>query len=322
MTDSQIMEKYHLSSRGLKSLFRKLLDSQAITPFEYTEWAGLFGRSVDLNDVRIFNRETLDFRMPVHEAGNLKNKGQILNLSETGLGVWGIPTEVGQAKTLIIPVTGAPVAVMARCHWKKEDRERGESVAGFEIANVLHGNWENLVQRIQKLIQKRRGQPARSIESAPTNDPDRFEAAHDEPRPKTQYAMTPESTPRAPVGDFQGTETKPPDIPTRSHERADDRTMTEQPSLEFMEQCLDSDNYFILFTTSLRHLAFIMNPMSFAELTPETRKELLGKVKEKNTNMVSDLRRKAKAFEQAIVNSALLADTIIRQQFGYANERR
>lgn len=308
ITDSQIMTKYHLSSRGLKSLFRKLLDSQAITPFEYTEWAGFFGNSVELNDVRLFNRETLDFQLPVHEAGNLRIKGQILNLSETGIGVWGIPTEVGQDKTLMVPVKGATVVAVARCHWKKVGQRPGESVAGFEIVKVLQGNWESLVQRIQLLIQKRREHAASWLESAPGADPAGFEATQDEQLSTGHHWMTPESTPRAHVHDSRATETKPPEIPTRSYVPADDRDIPEPPSLEFMEQCLEGDNYFILFTTSLNHLAFVMNPLSFAELSPETRQELLVKVKKKNTSMVSDLRRKAKAFEQAIVNSALLAN--------------
>ena len=34
MSDSQLMEKHSLSSKGLQSVFRKLVDAKAITPRE------------------------------------------------------------------------------------------------------------------------------------------------------------------------------------------------------------------------------------------------------------------------------------------------
>jgi len=309
ITDSQIMTKYHLSSRGLRSLFRKLLDSGAITPFEYTEWACFFGKSVELNEVRVFNRDILDFHLPVHEAAQPSVKGQVLNLSETGIGTWGIPAKVGQTKTLLIPVKTNFVVVEAKCQWTKVGKAGRDTIAGFEIAGVVQGDWDRLVKRVQELIRKRR---KRAGKDGPADVVNQFaRGLEQEPMEQllpAEHAVGPESAVMAASEGVQAGRTGRHEPSTMPDETMESPNRAEEPSLAFLENRIEGDNYLSLFTTSRRHLAFLINPMSFVELTPETRQELLLRVKRKNTDMVSDLGKKARAVEQAILNSSLLQE--------------
>lgn len=317
VTDSEIMEKYKLSSEGLKSALRKLLDADAISPFLLTEWSQLFGDSTAMADIRLFKRCALDFYLPVYDAKDRRGKGRVINVSDSGIALSGIPATVDEYKMLAIPIKSNRLVLWTKCRWFKKQDPTGADVGGFEVLKVLKGNWEDFFQKIrarmgagadekqpiQAAEQRRPQQPGRPMDAVPPQVPpvekhgvlatDQQEGIVEEQPPVQQEAV----------------QSDEPSLPPIEPTRLEVSASAEGPSLAFVQSCIESDEFITLFTTSRQVLAFIINPMSFAEMVPETRLEMLDQVKTRGSVMIADLRKKATAFQLAIENSALLAET-------------
>jgi len=154
MSDSQLMNKHGLSSKGLQSIFKKLVDAKAIKVQE------LFNRKPDVGDdtadvanIRFVPRDCVDVPLPICDAADPKNMGTIVDVTEQGLGIRGIRTETGETKTLVFfsdrlfPV--GPFALEAQCRWVKNGRSDGQIESGFEITNISEAG----SQQLKKIIQ-------------------------------------------------------------------------------------------------------------------------------------------------------------------------
>lgn len=311
LTDTEMMEKYKLSPRGLKSAFQKMLESKALTAFEFSQWSSLFNTSQDLNDIRLFARDTLTFHLPIYDMEPPRTKGRVVNVSESGIAIGGIVAEVDEKRTFLIPVKGAPVVLEATCRWTREASDASGFLAGFDISRVPRGDWEKLEKQISDAVLKARSPHKDVPQPEPEPEPEPVIAPHPEEatEPEPVWAGEPagvvtEIVPReeeAPRPEVSGP-VSPPIVPPPADEGV-------QPSLELVRHYLDSREYPVLFTSSRPFLAYLMNPLSFAALNADARQEMLEKVREKNGIMISDLRKKARAFQMALENSALLGDS-------------
>lgn len=155
MTDSQIMEKYRLSFRGLQSALRKLLNVQAIGPEELYERLPLY-EVMTADDMRQLVRAPLEYELPVYELDNPSSEGRVGNVTEQGVGVTGIETRVGETKTLVIEAGEIAafdaITFNAQCRWVKK-KATAEYVAGFEITRITKDNLERLRQLLQGIGQ-------------------------------------------------------------------------------------------------------------------------------------------------------------------------
>jgi hypothetical protein len=151
MTDSQIMEKYRLSFRGLQSALKKLLNVQAISPEELYERLPLY-EVMTVDDMRQLVRAPLEYDLPVYEPENPSAEGRVRNITEQGVGIAGIEARVGATKTLVIEASEIAafdaITFNAQCRWVKK-KVSGEYVAGFEITRITKDNLERLRQLIQ-----------------------------------------------------------------------------------------------------------------------------------------------------------------------------
>gem|GEM_PF-322191 len=306
LTDAEMMEKYKLTPRGLKSAFQKMLDTRALTAFEFSQWSSLFNTSQNLNGIRLFARDTLTFHLPIYDTEPPRTKGHVVNVSESGIAIAGIGAEINEKKRLLIPIKGAPVVLEATCKWTREAADAKDFVAGFDIVRVPEGDWEKLESQISDAVLKARSpqKPARPPEPAP------IAAAHAEDVTEPPPSMADEPKGTAPAAVLQEQEPSParaPDLAQPAFPPPPEAE--EEPSLELVRHYLDSRQYAYLFTGSRRFLAYLMNPLSFAALTEEARQEMLEKVRERNGVMISDLRKKAKAFQLALENSSLLGES-------------
>jgi hypothetical protein len=307
MTCLEMMEKYKLSATGIQSAFKKLLATSAISPFEFTAWTALFCEPDDLNGVRLFPRNQSAFDLPIYETGDPHIKGRLVNFSATGIAVSGIEAEEGQIKTFIIPIKGAQVTFQARCRWVKSSEAPDEYLGGFEVVKVLRGNWEALGRLIASVMRRQLGlaKPCAAVpgpvgvNGGPGEQPS-------EPSPEVAGKEAPRSS-GAEIEDEAKAQT-PPEMKKAVTEPPQAATIEEGPTLEQIRACVDSDNYINLFTTGRNYLVFIMNPANFSDLSSEERDTMLGEVKQKNALVLSDLRKKAKAFQLAIEHSSLLVD--------------
>ncbi len=307
MTDSEIMKKYELSSKSLEKAFKKLLESSAISPFEFTQWETLFCKTSDLSHIRLFSRDGLDFYIPIFDTANPKVKGRVVNFSETGVSISGIEAKEGQIKTLVIPIKAGPVMFQGTCRWIRVPTSGEECVGGFEIGKILRGSWKKLSQLIATEVLRRQEQ---GKSSPPTTALAGLDDRSGEQLAKPSLRIADEEDGQArPAGiDLEATGKMPSVIKMVSATPPPSTVLEEEPTLEKIQACVDSGDYASLFTTGRNYLAFIMNPAHFAPLSSAERNEMLKNVKEKNAFMLTNLRKKARAFQLAIANSSLLVN--------------
>lgn len=153
MTETAIMEKYGLSSRGLQSTFWKLVHSGSLTWDELLAIYPNLEDSVTLQRIRKSTRNYPILSVTVYEDSNSQNRGKIRDLSDTGLGAVGISAEVGEKKRLILVpdelTDMAPFPLFAECRWFKPSGPGGLCSAGFEMMDID----EQSLATIHELVQ-------------------------------------------------------------------------------------------------------------------------------------------------------------------------
>ena len=154
MSDSQLMEKHELSYKGLQSVFKKLVDANAIRPRELFNRAPSAGDdTADVTSIRLVPRDFVEVPLPICDADDPKNIGTITDVTEKGIGIRGIRVATGETKTLVFfsdrlfPV--GPFALQAQCRWVKNGNGNGQIESGFEITNIS----ETSSQQLKKIVE-------------------------------------------------------------------------------------------------------------------------------------------------------------------------
>lgn len=158
LTDEQLMKKYSLTPKGLSMVLNKLVEIQIIS-FE-----DLQRREPDFengevysppSDFRKFERDEVDFPLPVYERENPQARGFVLNISEHGMGVRGIRSGVHETKTYVIRADEVfqvePIVCEATCRWIAPAREDRSCVGGYEVVAFLSGDFKT-VQHLMRAL--------------------------------------------------------------------------------------------------------------------------------------------------------------------------
>lgn len=151
MSDSELMEKYGLSSEGLAFALQTLMDTKVITPQE------LYGDTVLVEDVRQSPRKYLAVPVVVCESDNHENRGEVSDICEDGVGIGtvGIEAKAGERRIFEIlaeDFIGAErITFEAECRWVKKDEDSGEWSAGFSITKISEECQEDLERLIESL---------------------------------------------------------------------------------------------------------------------------------------------------------------------------
>lgn len=151
----QIMEKYQLSLKRLKSILTVLLDSETITDSELEGRVPQGDNTVDVDPQRTFRRNYLFVNLPVCEADHGSEDGYVRDITEKGLQIAGLPATVGGGKALVLkPDSFTDIGAFvleARCKWVKPATDEEESLAGFEITDISKqhiGELRNVIQTL------------------------------------------------------------------------------------------------------------------------------------------------------------------------------
>ncbi|MBI4962364.1 MAG: PilZ domain-containing protein [Desulfomonile tiedjei] len=154
MTDSELMEKFRLSIKGLQSVFRKLEAVKAIKPSElYGRFPG-FDDTIDVDQLRRELREYLELSVPIYEMERPEKIGAVRDISTKGIGARGIQATPGETKTLVIdpghffPIE--PFSFEAICRWVRREGPNRDYVGGFEITEIS----EEGEKRLQEIVSK------------------------------------------------------------------------------------------------------------------------------------------------------------------------
>lgn len=152
MAPSELMKKHNLSEKGLRSAEKKLVTAGLIREEELP--VGLSAGDSDVFDnLREYERSYLDFDLPIFDVGPTEVEGKVRDITESGLGVVGIPAKVGETKVFLILHEKffliRPFLFEAKCCWAKESEEDGEFTAGFQITNTSEDDMEQLRKLIR-----------------------------------------------------------------------------------------------------------------------------------------------------------------------------
>lgn len=152
LTNLDIMEKYQLSSKGLQSLFTKLIEAKAVRNGELDGRVPLGDDTVRLDQPRVLPRNYLCVRLPVYSAENKVDEGHVNDITEKGLQVVGISATVGECKTLLLQPNGfddiQPFTFDALCRWFTPKTALVDDLSGFEITDIS----EEALEELRKLI--------------------------------------------------------------------------------------------------------------------------------------------------------------------------
>lgn len=163
MSDSELMNKYALSSEGLRRAFQKMIDAKLITVEDLYATSPSQHDSVFVDNGREVPRHRLAVEVVIYELKHPEIKGVLTNIAEKGIAITGIEARVGETKTLIIPAVNFvqvdPIRFEAECRWAGEDSITRKWSSGFEIVNISKkclGDLEILLQSASLLDSERR----------------------------------------------------------------------------------------------------------------------------------------------------------------------
>jgi hypothetical protein len=156
MTDAQLMEKFDRTSKGLKRIFRKLVQAKAVKHSELYEKSPMYRDMVDQILSREFPRARVTVRLRIFDSES-SDRGYVRDLSEKGLRVAGFKVEVGDTKTFLLPADllteTKTIRFEAACRWVKTmGTDTKFIMAGFEIINISDQDQEDLLKFLRVLI--------------------------------------------------------------------------------------------------------------------------------------------------------------------------
>ncbi|MGO9568514.1 MAG: PilZ domain-containing protein [Desulfomonilaceae bacterium] len=140
MASWELQVKYKLSAHSLQAILKKLVERNAISHSELYEISPFYRARIDRINGREHPRADLTVYVPIYDIGS-GAIGVLRDISETGLRVAGIESNVGQATTFHLPIDifiqSEPLLVITECKWVEiKGRHKKYPVAGFEIIDL------------------------------------------------------------------------------------------------------------------------------------------------------------------------------------------
>lgn len=148
-SSAEIMEKYRLSRKGLRSVFRKLVDARVLTKEDLRNWVKQTRRIELAKGRRRFPRRSIRFPWLVCDPEDSAVMGFVRDISLRGVGVEGIKAKVGEIRTLRLRSSelaqSSTFEFKVECRWINGRGEYdGEQAAGFEITSIDTDAFEEL----------------------------------------------------------------------------------------------------------------------------------------------------------------------------------
>jgi hypothetical protein len=136
-TDADLMDKYRVSPSGLKRIYRKLVHTKAIGHNELCEISPYYRDASPKTERRALFRTEVTVPLQIRETGS-SWRGYVRDISERGLRVAGMSSEVGDRRHLgfIADVAGHEKTLNfeGMCRWTEiRGRDNKYIVAGYEI---------------------------------------------------------------------------------------------------------------------------------------------------------------------------------------------
>jgi hypothetical protein len=152
ISDAELMDKYRLTARGLQSAFNQLIEKKAISVQELCNRPIDDEDTVTIEDMRRLPRHYLTVSVPIYEPTRPQIQGELRDLTERGIGVIGIESQVSEIKSFVIPcrklIKLENIWFEAECLWANSEIKDNHFVAGFQITKIS----EDFLVRLRQLI--------------------------------------------------------------------------------------------------------------------------------------------------------------------------
>jgi hypothetical protein len=156
LTETELMEKYRITSRCLQRLYKKLLQAGAISPSDLRVdfRACLYANTVEVHSLRAVPREAVVCPLLVYLEDDPDTIGRVIDISPAGLGTAGLNSEVGNQRTLIIASDKffniEKIVLSVICRWSQSQNGK-PPLAGWEIIFSDHKNKQALDDLLKAL---------------------------------------------------------------------------------------------------------------------------------------------------------------------------
>jgi hypothetical protein len=152
-SDQDLMLKYKLTSRGLQSVFKKLLAARLISENELRERMPSFVDTAELIQSRTTPRHYPLIRLPIFDLDDLSmDHYYVRDLSEKGVQIAGMSIEVGAKKTFVVQIDDfadfLPFHFGAVCKWNKPATDDAPKISGFSIEHIS----EDCLEELRKVL--------------------------------------------------------------------------------------------------------------------------------------------------------------------------
>ncbi len=139
MNVSDLMVKYQLTIKSLRTAFHQLVEGSAMSKEELSKLKSLHDNTV--KGLRHFPRFPMKSPIKIFDGGDPFKGGVVKDISEKGVCVQGIEARVGEVKNFIIRLGSlgaeSTIVFQARCRWVKKSETSGKTIlAGFEITDI------------------------------------------------------------------------------------------------------------------------------------------------------------------------------------------
>lgn len=139
MNVAGLMDKYRLTTKGLRTAFQKLVEVNAMSSEELSNLKSLY--EVAAEGLRQFQRKPMKFPVKIFDGGDPFKSGLVKDISEKGLCIKEIEARIGEVKSFIIRLGSfgetSTIVFQARCRWVKKNSVSGKTqLAGFEIIDI------------------------------------------------------------------------------------------------------------------------------------------------------------------------------------------
>lgn len=154
MTKLALRNKYRVSENSLHNLLRKLVVIRAVQTSDVRGLLASSPQELIFHDRRKEQRYDVFVELPIYDMDNLLDAGQVVDVSEGGLRVVGVSTEVGAKRDLLIQPDHfpevLPFVIEAECRWISQI-EGEPSFAGFQITHIAGRSLKELEKVIRAL---------------------------------------------------------------------------------------------------------------------------------------------------------------------------
>jgi hypothetical protein len=158
MIEAEIMAKHGLTGEELLTVIEKLVALDLVKPWDVLDRVTFIEDSIKGGHKRTTPRYHIAVHVSIHSVHDPETRGSVVDVSDTGLGIQGLPCEQGVTETFAITRTkgGETVEIFfdAECRWTRIDPKSRMPLAGLRVTRISRSNLKKLRDLIRELIRR------------------------------------------------------------------------------------------------------------------------------------------------------------------------